>query len=449
MIQDRDLLLYAGGAAFQKYGTFTRRVTTIDRLGEDLVETCTRAGVATGVSRAGYVHSVAANTPRVVWLDLDGDGVRETCSVLVEDARTNTILQSEDASTTWTTTNVTVNTNAVKAPSGATTADQIVEDASASVRHRIRQALTITGGETCLAVCWFRYVDRPWVYLELNDGAGSPVDAARVFFNVQTGVVGSTDFEGAGSVNAQGIEEWVIDGVTWYRVWASMIVNPADTSVAMCCGLADADLSWEYAGDGASSVYWWGAQLERVGSDTAARPSSYIPTTTSTVTRSVDQLSVPWPWSAGTPVQVYAKFRELQAPNWDTTYSRIWQVGGGENVSNFSLYRRVGQDDYQARHKPTTAVFSTVSTLAPSYADTIETLTRLTAAGTVTLEAAKNDGASIVGATSAALDAVAYANQTLAIGAAYGTNSVGMMALVALIVARPSHTLADFRALLP
>jgi len=263
-------------------------------------------------------------------------------------------------------------------------------------------------------------------------------------------VVGSTDPGGTGAVHAQGMEEWLIDGETWYRVWMVGNVNNSDTTVRMLCGLADGDLSHTYSGDGASSVYWWGAQLERVGSDTNARPSSYIPTTTSTVTRSVDQLSVPWPWSAGNAVQIYAKFRELRSPTWAAgTGRRIWQVGASNNANpRLILYRVPSTDDYKIWHDTGAPVSSEVTTASPSWGDTIEGLVRFDATGAVQLSVSKNSGAEIASATSAALTPAAWSDQVLHVGD-IGTIAAGHMALIALIAVRPTHTLADFRDLLP
>src|SRR5205809_293023 len=95
--------------------------------------TFTRADAATSATYAKYVGPIwteAANILRVEWVDLDGDGVRETPGILLEGSRTNAFTKSQkfdDA--VWTKFGATISADATTAPDGTLTADKIVESA--------------------------------------------------------------------------------------------------------------------------------------------------------------------------------------------------------------------------------------------------------------------------------------------------------------------------------
>src|SRR5689334_22188945 len=108
------------GAKMLLRGAVCRRVLPADRGGEEMIETLTRADAttcATFADRDGILRTALANILRVEWVDLDGDGIRETPGVLIESSRTNSCLRSEaldDAA--WTADGTTVTANAAAAP---------------------------------------------------------------------------------------------------------------------------------------------------------------------------------------------------------------------------------------------------------------------------------------------------------------------------------------------
>src|SRR5690606_27785683 len=94
-----------------------------------------RASAAWYIGPDGVLRQAAANAPRIEWYDLDGDGVRETPTLLLEPATTNLLLHSEDFShSVWDKNGgaVIVTPNAATAPDGAATAD-LVQDNPASI----------------------------------------------------------------------------------------------------------------------------------------------------------------------------------------------------------------------------------------------------------------------------------------------------------------------------
>src|SRR5690554_816047 len=74
--------------------------------------TFSRAAAATTIGRDGLVTAVASDTPRIAWLDLDADDVRETPALRLEPQRTNMLTRSEEFdNTAWTKFRVSVTPN--------------------------------------------------------------------------------------------------------------------------------------------------------------------------------------------------------------------------------------------------------------------------------------------------------------------------------------------------
>ncbi len=219
-------------------------------------------------------------------LTLFGSGAlrRGDRGVLIEGSRTNLLLRSQEFdNAAWTKTNTTVTANATTAPDGTTTADKLVEN-SATDFHATGPAVsvgTVTATE-CLSVC-AKASERSWIALQLG--------ASRVaYFNLSAGTIGTTTGSTTATITA------LANG--WYRC---AIAGVRETSQANTILLASADNTASYTGNGTSGVFIWGAQLEA-----ASFPSSYIPTTTASVTREADVLT----YTAGVsyPLSLWAEF---------------------------------------------------------------------------------------------------------------------------------------------
>ncbi len=203
--------------------------------------------------------------------------------LLVEEARTNLLQRSEDFNTTWVKANATVTVNAIAAPDGSTTADKIVEDATATIEHAVQQASTTSGAAHTFSV-YLKAGERTWAFLR---GVNSALGNVRAWFNLSTGAVGTVNAGGTATITAVG------NG--WYRC-ALTLSAPATASYEWRVSLSTGDGTVTYTGDGTSGVYAWGAQLEA-----GAFATSYIPTAASTVTRNADVASVgvsQFPYSA-------------------------------------------------------------------------------------------------------------------------------------------------------
>jgi hypothetical protein len=220
-----------------------------------------RAGVATFVGSNGLIQSASANTQRI-------DYSTGTSGLLVEESRTNILLQSNNFGTTWSGVRASATLVTVTTPDGAASGYKIIEDTQTG-GHFLRQIGTYTSAVYTFSV-YLQKDGRDWVRLQL----GSTTLGTAVF-NLATGVISSTITPGfTAKIKDEG------DG--WYRCsitgTASSIAN---NMVAI--SLQTTETTSSYTGDNTSGVYVYGAQLEA-----GAFPTSYIPTEAAAVTRNAD-----------------------------------------------------------------------------------------------------------------------------------------------------------------
>ena len=202
---------------------------------------------------------------------------------LAEGARTNLCLQSEVLdNASWTKTRSTITANAVASPDGNTTADKIVEDATAGASHQISQDITATADANYAISMFFKAGERSWVRLLASNGANS----FGRYFNIGTGALGTATVAGTGANVTSSIVAYA-NG--WYKCTIVGSVGSAVTTITLSVQMANADNGASYNGDGASGLYAWGAQFE----NNVSFASSYIPTTTVAVTRNADVLTYP------------------------------------------------------------------------------------------------------------------------------------------------------------
>src|SRR5258706_9408296 len=146
-VRTQDILLRVGGLTLKRYNCVA--VSGASRL--EVPITFTRADAtscATEIDRDGLLHIAAANALRTEWVDLDGDGVRETPGMLLEGTRTNDWDRSEEMDhANWSKTAVTVNANVTSAPDELTTADDVIETVATS-DHSIFRNMTALSDNT-------------------------------------------------------------------------------------------------------------------------------------------------------------------------------------------------------------------------------------------------------------------------------------------------------------
>ena len=227
-----------------------------------------RATTATRVNSAGLIESVASNVPRL-------DYSNGTCpSILVEPQRTNIILQSENLATTWTSFRSIVTTNVTTSPSGINNADKVAQQSGNNDAGGVYQTISVTNG-TSYTYSFFAKADGyNWCFARVSN---SPSDF-NAWFNLSTGVVGST----LGGVTSSSITSY---GNGWYR--CSMTFTSVATTALHHIYIANSNLSDQTPNaDGVKGIYIYGVQLEA-----GSYATSYIPTTSASVTRNADVIS--------------------------------------------------------------------------------------------------------------------------------------------------------------
>ena len=251
--------------------------------------TFTRASTGTFVGSNGVLQTASTDVPRFDHNPTTG----ESLGLLVEEARTNLATYSEqfnDAS--WTKTSSTITANTVVSPDGLTTGDSITS--SAGLLGRVEQTISQTTGTTYTLSTFAKANQYTFCQLRIT---GTVVGAiTRAYFNLTTGTI-------TGAANCTASITPLGNG--WYRCSIAYTAILTAAATPRIYGQVDAA---DTVGDGTSGIYIWGAQMEA-----GAFPTSYIPTTTATVTRAADVASITGSnfssWYNQTEGTVFAEYR--------------------------------------------------------------------------------------------------------------------------------------------
>lgn len=239
--------------------------------------TITRAlNTATRVNSSGLIATVNADLPR-----FDYDPSTLSCKgLLIEESRINRILYSEDFSNAnWAKTGATIGSNAVVAPDGNTTADNVVEDGSTGL-HITQQFFTFTTATAYTISLFIKPGIRTWVQVFLPTAAFGAAQGG--YFNLSgAGALGNV----TGAPTSRTITAFP-NG--WYRI---TITATSTASAGGNIGIAAASANGtnSYAGsNGSTALSLWGADLE-VG----AFVTSYIANlATGSTSRNADVVSM-------------------------------------------------------------------------------------------------------------------------------------------------------------
>jgi hypothetical protein len=235
--------------------------------------TFTRSGNATRLNSDGLIELVSTNVPRLNYPLIDG--VVQGCpSLLLEPQRINLLPYSEDFSNAeWIKGSVLTPISGFVSPKGDLSAFKLVEDSSNSI-HRIYDIIPISNGVTYTQSIFAKKGERNFLQIMFG-GKIDPTDFAN--FDLENGVITSE----VGDVSPK-IEYY---GNGWYKCSATATSTQTSTEAFYLTIVENGQSSrtQSYQGDGTSGIYIFGAQVEA-----GSYPTSYIPTSGTTATRSAE-----------------------------------------------------------------------------------------------------------------------------------------------------------------
>jgi hypothetical protein len=230
--------------------------------------TFTRGNPGTYFGPDGLMRTAGVNIPR-----FDHDPITgQSLGLLIEESRQNLLTYSEDFSNAiWNKTLSTISSNVTEttAPDGSNNADKLIITLAGTGGGYIIRDLSIVSGTTYTASCFVKAAEfSSFTLLFQSNAFGSNINAR---FNLASGTLGTIDAGATATIQA------FPNG--WYRCTA--------TATATSTLSSGVQFRVSLRGNNTSGIYVWGAQVE-----TGAFPTSYIPTSASTVTRSADNASM-------------------------------------------------------------------------------------------------------------------------------------------------------------
>ena len=281
----------------------------------------TRASSGTYVGSDGLIKSATTNEPRFDHNPTTG----ESLGLLVEEARTNLLLRSEEFDNAgWTKASATITANESTAPGGTSTADLWTNTGSpGSISQNYTKDST---ARTYSGSIWVKSSVTAFT-IAVDDGSNS--NRGRAQFNIETGVLNTAVNVGTFTNTSATITAYPD---SWYRVTVTTTTSTGTT----------VRLITFFSNIGATARIW-GAQLE----ENAAFPTSYIPTTTATVTRAADVASITgtnfssfYNQTEGT-VFADAKVTTV-APA--TSLTSVFALSDGTTNNRITVYKRANAD---------------------------------------------------------------------------------------------------------
>jgi hypothetical protein len=255
----------------------------------------------------------------------------QSLGLLIEESRSNLWTYSDSPNLAYyDPTFVAFSVNSSISPDGTQNADKMM-GLSGKTSAQISQGVTITSGATVTGSVYIKYGGFNRVELVmLSNNNTTPY--ARATFDPSTGTITTAVSTANGGTNASANIVFVGNG--WYRCNVT-VTYPAVTAAGM---RINATSSTGGISEGTLGAYAWGMQIEQ-----GAFPTSYIPTTASTVTRSADLASMTGTnfssWFNRTEGTLYANAKGLTG----TTFGCIVTLSdSGYGTGNGLLLRQSG-----------------------------------------------------------------------------------------------------------
>lgn len=237
--------------------------------------TFTRGSSGWSFNSAGVLTQAAANVAR---FDYDPSTL-VPLGYLAEAQSTNSVLQSQNFATGWTPSNIVLTNNATTAPDGTTTAATMLLSAGSAL-HQLQSAASFPYTTGVYGVSMFvkEIAGGSWVQFTFGGNSGYN-------FQPSTGTSGSSLTGNQSNFVARQLANG------WWRISFAFTSSVTTSSVIAVnfVNAGNATPAPTITGDGSSTIAIWGFQFETVG----VGVTSYIPTTTTAVTRAADLLALP------------------------------------------------------------------------------------------------------------------------------------------------------------
>ena len=288
--------------------------------------TFTRTTSGTRVGPDGYIEVIPADQPR-----FDFDPVTGEClGLLIEEQRENLITYSGEFNDNYgIKTNTTVSLNDTIAPDGTVSADKIVGNSGQTALDIRTTLISFTSGNIYTYSVFVKKSEWNIVRLQFNGNIWENVELNQrpaIQVDLNTGEVTSSILNSGYSVTKYPND--------YYRLTLTAECVVSANSVI------EIQLTPNGVGDGTSGIYIWGAQLEQ-----GSFPTSYIPKSGLTVTRTADNASI-----------TGSNFTEWYNPSEGTivlsaisrmpdthTFNRSFAIfGDGTYTYQTGFYKRVG-----------------------------------------------------------------------------------------------------------
>lgn len=288
--------------------------------------TFSRTSVGTYMDANGLVVTGSADEPRFDHRYVNGE--IESLGLLIEEQRQNLVTYSEDWNQHQAIQNLSVGINSITAPDGTLTADKLECTSSGDNNSGFVQKLvSISTSTDEYTTSWFvkrGNTDKTYLSAALSGGTFLAVYAYVDWTTTPVTFVYDGN-NGSPTNTVHPIQEYTND---WYRASISIVNNNTNTQITN--RIYSSSRTSTVTGD---YLYAWGSQIE-IGEF----PTSYIPTSGSTVTRNADNVTMTgtnfsdWYNQEQGTVYVSQKLRAVQ----DTLRNNlVYLIGSGGSENDY------------------------------------------------------------------------------------------------------------------
>jgi hypothetical protein len=282
--------------------------------------TFTRGSSGWSFNSAGVLTQAGTDVAR---FDYDPN-TRIALGYLAEMQSTNSVLQSQNFATGWTSSNIALTNNAATAPDGTATAATMLLSAGSAL-HQLQSSASFsyTSGSVYGVSMFVKEITGgSWIQFSFGGNSGYN-------FQPSTGTTGSA----LTGTQSSFVARQLANG--WWRI-SFAFSAAATTSSVVAVNFVDsgnATPAPAITGDGTSKLAIWGFQFETAN----VGVTSYIPTAGSAVTRSADLLALPlsslpgWNASKGGVLVATYRLHTIKTGGAEQNPVYIWD-GGSNNI---------------------------------------------------------------------------------------------------------------------